>query len=299
MAMEQRTDAPAPDEHNDALEEVLLEVAELRALPAVAARVIEIAGGEKFSAHELAQAVASDQALTAKMLRLANSAYYGYPRKITTVRDAVVLLGFRAVRSAALASCVIDTLPGQSSNIEGARFWQFSVTVGMLAEVMSTAHHRHMDEAFTAGVLHNIGRLALDQHRPRELMAVTTLAVQKKISMPEAEKAVLGFTDAELGGALAAHWNFPEELVHAVAQHHLQPDMIEDGDSLAAFVARARIFVRASGLSDGLERRQRAEPDPEWRVPPLSKALHQVGGMPGVQQRVEAFVASALGAGAA
>ena len=233
------------------------------------------------------------------MLRLANSAYYGYPRKITTVRDAVVLLGFRAVRSAALASCVIDTLPGQSSNIEGPRFWQFSVTVGMLAEVLSTAHHRHLDEAFTAGVLHNIGRLALDQHRPRELMVVTTLALQKKISMFEAERAVLGFTDAELGGALAAHWNFPEELVDAVAQHHLKPDVIPDSDSLAAYVSRARIFARASGLSDGLERRQRAEPEPEWRVPPLSKALHQVGGMPGVQQRVEAFVSSALGAPAA
>jgi HD-like signal output (HDOD) protein len=291
-------DAPSPHEPNAALEEVLLEVAELRALPAVAARVIEIAGGEKFSAHELAQAVASDQALTAKMLRLANSAYYGYPRKITTVRDAVVLLGFRAVRSAALASCVIDTLPGQTSNIEGSRFWQFSVTVGMLAEVLATAHHRHMDEAFTAGVLHNIGRLALDQHRPRELMAVTTLSVQKKISMFEAEKVVLGFTDAELGGALAAHWNFPEELADGVAQHHLPPDAITDSDSLAAYVSRARIFARASGLSDGLEQRQRAEPAPEWRVPPLSKALHQVGGMPGVQQRVEAFVASALGTAA-
>jgi HD-like signal output (HDOD) protein len=296
--MEQRMDAPSPHEPNAALEEVLLEVAELRALPAVAARVIEIAGGEKFSAHELAQAVASDQALTAKMLRLANSAYYGYPRKITTVRDAVVLLGFRAVRSAALASCVIDTLPGQTSNIEGSRFWQFSVTVGMLAEVLATAHHRHMDEAFTAGVLHNIGRLALDQHRPRELMAVTTLSVQKKISMFEAEKVVLGFTDAELGGALAAHWNFPEELADGVAQHHLPPDAITDSDSLAAYVSRARIFARASGLSDGLEQRQRAEPAPEWRVPPLSKALHQVGGMPGVQQRVEAFVASALGTAA-
>jgi len=296
MAMEQRTDASVPNEPNAALEEVLLEVAELRALPAVAARVIEIAGGEKFSAHELAQAVASDQALTAKMLRLANSAYYGYPRKITTVRDAVVLLGFRAVRSAALASCVMDSLPGHATNIEGSRFWQFSVSVGMLAEVLATAHHRHMDEAFTAGVLHNIGRLALDQHRPRELMAVTTLSVQKKISIYEAEKAVLGFTDAELGGALAAHWNFPEELADGVAKHHLKPDQIADDDSLASYVSRARVFARASGLSDGLEQRQRAEPEPQWRVPPLSKALHQVGGMPGVQQRVEAFVASALGA---
>jgi HD-like signal output (HDOD) protein len=275
------------------------EIAELRALPAVAARVIQIAGGEQFSAHELAQAVASDQALTAKLLRLANSAYYGYPRRITTVRDAVVLLGFRAVRSAALASCVIDTLPDRASNTDPQRFWRFSVTVGMLAEVLSQAHRRHEDEAFTAGVLHNIGRLALDQHRPRELMAVTTLAARKRISIAEAEMAVLGFTDAQLGGALAMHWNLPEELVDAVAHHQLDPDKLPDPDSLAGYVVRARMFARTSGMSDGIEPRKRGEPDAEWLMPPLSKTLQQAGGIPGVEDRVTAFVESALGTDAA
>ncbi len=278
------------------LDLLINEIAELRALPAVAARVIEIAGGEQFSAHELAQVVASDQALTAKLRRLSNSAYYGYPRQITTVRDAVVLLGFRAVRSAALASCVIDTLPDRAANTDPQRFWRFSVTVGMLAEVLSQAHRRHMDEAFTAGVLHNVGRLALDQHRPRELMAATTLAVRKKVSLAEAETAIFGFTDAQLGGALAAHWNFPEDLVDAVARHHLDARALPDPDSLAAFVVRARMFARASGMSDGIEPRKRDEPDAEWLMPPLSKALQQAGGIPGVEDRVSAFVESALGA---
>lgn len=284
-----------PDEGNPELDLLVNEIAELRALPAVAARVIEIAGGEQFSAHELAQAVASDQALTAKLLRLANSAYYGYPRKITTVRDAVVLLGFRAVRSAALASCVIDTLPDRPANADPQKFWRFSVSVGMLAEVLSQAHRRHMDEAFTAGVLHNIGRLALDQHRPRELMAVTTLATRKKVTIAEAERAVLGFTDAELGGALAVHWNLPEDLVDAVRHHQLDPNALPDSDSLAGYVVRARLFARASGITDGIEIRNRGEVDAEWLMPPLSKTLQQAGGVPGVEERVSAFVDSALG----
>jgi len=288
-----------PKEGNPELDILVNEIAELRALPAVAARVIQIAGGEQFSAHELAQAVASDQALTAKLLRLANSAYYGYPRKITTVRDAVVLLGFRAVRSAALASCVIDALPDKAANTDPQRFWRFSVTVGMLAEVLSHAHRRHMDEAFTAGVLHNIGRLALDQHRPRELMAVTTLAARKKTTIAEAERAVLGFTDAELGGALAMHWNLPEELVDAVAHHQLDPNALPDADSLAGYVVRARMFARASGMTDGIEPRKRDDVDAEWLMPPLSKALQQAGGFPGVEDRVTAFVESALGSDAA
>ena len=87
-------------------------IQELTPLLVVAVRVLEIAEGTQFSAHELAQVVAAAQALTTKLLRLSNSAYYGFPRRISTVRNAVVLLGFRAVRSATLASCVIDTLPG-------------------------------------------------------------------------------------------------------------------------------------------------------------------------------------------
>ena len=144
------------------------EIAELRPLPSVALRVLEIAESEHFSAHELAQAIGTDAALTAKMPRLANSAYYGFPRRISTVRDAVVLLGFRAVRSATLATCVIDTMP-RGAQIDDRTFWHFSITVGMLAEVLARSTRRHADEAFTAGVLHNIGRLALDQQRPDAL----------------------------------------------------------------------------------------------------------------------------------
>jgi len=295
MTVDSSPNDAVPAEPHPELDLLVNEIAELRALPAVAARVIEIAGGQQFSAHELAQAVASDQALTAKLLRLANSAYYGYPRKITTVRDAVVLLGFRAVRSAALASCVIDTLPDRAANTDPQKFWRFSVTVGMLAEVLSHAHRRHMDEAFTAGVLHNIGRLALDQHRPRELMAITTLAARKKVSIAQAEMAILGFTDAQLGGALAMHWNLPQELVEAVANHQLNPNALPDANSLAGYVVRARMFARASGMTDGVEARKRNDPDAEWLMPPLSKALQQAGGIPGVEDRVSAFVDSALG----
>jgi HD-like signal output (HDOD) protein len=92
------------------LAEVVTTIADLHPMQVVGTRILEVTEGEQFSAHQLAQVISADQALTAKMLRVANSAYYSYPRRITTVRDAVVILGFRAVRSATLASCVMDTL---------------------------------------------------------------------------------------------------------------------------------------------------------------------------------------------
>lgn len=186
------------------LEQLVNEIGELRPIGAVASQILRITENDRFSAHELATVISSDQALTSKMLRLSNSAYYGFPRRIMTVRDAVVLLGFRAVRSATLASCVIEAARG-GGRIDYQTFWHFSVTVGMLAEVVGRAEHSHQDEAFTAGVVHNIGRLALDQHLPQALDDAVRCAAEAGLTVHEAEREVLGFTDAELGGALALH----------------------------------------------------------------------------------------------
>jgi len=282
-------------EPQPSLDLLIAEIGELQPLPMVAVRVLEIAEGDQFSAHELAQAVSADQALTAKLLRLSNSAYYGFPRRISTVRDAVVLLGFRAVRSATLASCVIDTLPG-GRVLDAMTAWRYSVTVGLLAEVLARATKLHQDEAFTAGVLHNIGRLALDQHRPRELHASRMLVERQGGSLADAQRTMLGFTDAELGGALALHWNFPEPLARAVQRHHLDPNDLPDPQSLEAFVVRARLFARAHGINDGFEVDPGRPPTaPEWHSGAVSSALHQSGGIDGILERVSAFMQSTNG----
>lgn len=275
------------------LDEMVNEVADLRPLSTVATRVLQITEDERFSAHELAQVVATDQALSAKILRLSNSAYYGFPRRISTVRDAVVLLGFRAVRSTTLVSCVIDTMSG-TTTLNYRDFWHFSVTVGMLSEMLARATRARQDEAFTAGVMHNVGRLALDQHYPQALRASLAHAGAHQMELIEAQREVLGFGDDELGGALALHWSFPEPLVEAVRNHSLRVDALPDRDSLAAHVIRARVFARSFGLPDGIERSESAPPPDEWTVPPLSVALDRSGGVEGVLERAETFLESAL-----
>ena len=282
-------------EPNPELDLLVTEIAELRPLPVVALRVLELAEGDRFSAHELAQTVSADQALTAKILRLSNSAYYGFPRRITTVRDAVVLLGFRAVRSATLASCVIETLPG-GQVLDPVEAWRFSVSVGMLAEVLSRATREHVDEAFTAGVLHNIGRLAMDQQRPRELRQCIDIATARGWTIAQAERQVLGYTDAEVGGALALHWNFPIELATAVAEHQRPIAQITDRNSLAAFVVRSRDFALARGLSDGVEEQLAPhEPERDWLVAPIAPFLAQGGGFQGLSERAAAFIDQTIG----
>ena len=282
---------PPPEIGGSALDEALAEVADLRPLPQVAQRILALDEGT-FSAHELAAIISTDQALTAKLLRLANSAYYGFARRITTARDAVVLLGYRSVRGAALTSCLMQTAQSPG-NLDYDGFWQFSIATGILSEVLARTEGAHQDEAFTAGVLHQIGLLALDQGRPEQLGRALALREQSGMAMHEAERQVLGFTSAELGGALALHWNFPESLAGAVRDHAQSLDTLPDTKSLTASVLRARMFVRAYGLPDGVTRASDpVDPPEEWERPPLSVALKQSGGMTKVMEQVEALVGS-------
>ncbi|MBT5774435.1 MAG: HDOD domain-containing protein [Dehalococcoidia bacterium] len=289
------TTEPAREEtdlHLPTLQDLSESIAELSPLPAAAMAILRITEHDRFSAHELASTISSDQALTAKLLRLANSAYYGFPRTIGTVRDAVVLLGFRTVRATTLASSVIDTLRG-STHVNYDEFWYHSVSTGMLAEMLARTEGVHQDEAFTGGVLHNIGLMAMDQQRPDLLAESLEYARQHGVSLPAAEQALLGYTDADLGGALAARWLFPVELVEAIRCHAMPLDQLPDPRSLTAFVLRARMLARSYGVPDGIGHPGRQEPPDEWTMPPLSVALKRAGGIEGVLERVGAFLDSA------
>jgi HD-like signal output (HDOD) protein len=271
------------------LDQLVEEISELRPLPAVATSILRLTEHDRFSAHELASAITADQALTAKLLRLANSAYYGFPRTIGTVRDAVVLLGFRTVRSTTLASCVIGTLAG-ANHLEYDDFWHFSVSTGMLAEMLARTEGVHQDTAFTAGVLHKIGLLAMDQQRPEMLAAALERAKVDGSSRHDAQRNLFGYTDADLGGALAQAWAFPPDLAEAIRDHAMSLETLPDPKSLTAFVLRARLLVRSHGVADGIDHPERTELPQEWTAPPLSVTLKRSGGMEGVLDKVEAFL---------
>ena len=291
-------EAVEPNESNadlviPTLDQLVEEIAELRPLPAVATSILRLTEHDRFSAHELASAIGADQALTAKLLRLANSAYYGFPRTIGSVRDAVVLLGFRTVRSTTLASCVIGML-SESNHLDYEAFWHHSVSTGMLAEMLARTEGLHQDTAFTAGVLHNIGLLAMDQQRPDLLGAALERGREAGISRHEAQREVLGYTDADLGGVLGVAWSFPDELSDAIRNHAMSLDTLPDEKSLTAFVLRARLLVRSHGVADGIDHPERTELPEEWTAPPLSVTLKRSGGMEGVLDKVEAFLESTV-----
>lgn len=275
------------------LDQLLATVADLHPLTAVGTRVLEMTQGGRFSAQELGWTISSDPALSAKMLRLCNSAYYGSPREIMTVREAVVMLGFNTVRSATLASCVIDSFRG-SRLIAANEFWRFSIAVGMLAEMSARCGGiRDPEEAFTAGVVHNIGLLTLDQYLPDALRDSIKHANSEHVSLHVAERRLLGFSDSQLGGAVALHWNFPQPLVDAIAGHGLQLLDLPDGeDSLLRHVVWARRYARSLNVPGGLST-EVPESAAEVEVsPPVMAAVVRKGGPPGVLSQAEAFMAA-------
>lgn len=256
-------------------------------LPPVTLRVLEVGEHERFSAHELSQAIASDTSLTAHVLRLANSSFYGFPRRIGTVRDAVVFLGFRAVRTAALASCLQEALPAPRTEVLDRRVaWQFSITVALLTEVLARTEGTHTDTAFTGGVLHAFGRLAFAERCPEAFTRALVLAQRDGIPLVEAQRRVLGYSDADLGHAIVRSWGFPEALIEAAgAADDLRPERA----SLAALVWEARAYALARGETDGADTRLEA-PAPLWATPRVAAALEQAGAWRGVLDRSAMFL---------
>lgn len=281
---------------NPLLGKTVDEISALQPISAACTHLLQLIGDRRSSIDDLAAAI--DPAMTAGLLRLANSAYYGQAKQVTTLHDALLIVGFGPVRAAALSGCVANSFNQRDSRFDTEAFWFFSVTIAQLTQLIAVANHRHVNEAFTAGILHGLGRLALAQFHPGELETAKLLAAGGGFSLAQAQLELFGFTDVELGSALAARWDFPTDLVEVIAQHQFDTAIPMSNVSLAADVARARRYALAYGLTDGVEVRQRREPDAEWFVAPLSRALARAGGMPGLRETGQGFIEQALGVSA-
>lgn len=290
---------PEASEPTLTLDALLDRVEELAPLPHVASRVIQVTEDDRFSAYDLAAVIATDTALTAKMLRLANSAYYGYPRRIMTVRDAVVLIGFRAVRSTAIAAAIIDLFPAQGDGpFNMDLFWGHSVACGLVAEAMAhESGYARPDEAFTVGILHDVGRIVMSQYEPERFSHALYVALNEHQPLHEAEQREFGFDHMLVGSKLAERWSFPAQVCAAIADHH---DLAHASDrsGLTFVVAHANALCHRHGLWCGLDTSEGAKVFPSQQAslgddPIYGAVMKRIGGLPEIEQRVKDFLRSA------
>lgn len=194
----------------------------LPALPTVVARLLQAVDNPKVSATMLGNLIEQDQVLTARILKVANSSFYAFPRQIGTVQLALVVMGSDAVKELALGLSAQNAFRAESAHprFQIANFWQHSLAVASACRLLAP---RFSDvppgEAFVAGLLHDIGKLVLNQYLPKEFAALQE-AMMAPDAIPETvEVALIGVTHGEVGSWLGERWNLPAPLCQAMRYH--------------------------------------------------------------------------------
>ncbi len=226
---------------------LLCALRDLPPLPSVVLELITSLGRDELGASEFASKISRDQALAAKTLRLANSSFYGRGRQVRSVAEAITVLGLRTVRCVVTAAGMAGSFPRQAA-FDHDSFWRHSVGSALCAQALAGELGRDdVDLAFTVGLLHDIGRLALASAFAPAYAAVARWQRAKDCPGDVAERAVLGIDHAAVGGLMARQWNFAPVIVDAIHHHHAPPVAAEITLTGIAHVADA--IAHGLGLS--------------------------------------------------
>jgi putative nucleotidyltransferase with HDIG domain len=236
------------------LQKALTRFKDLPTLPTVVAKVMQIVSNPLTTAEDLNQVISLDQALTFKVLRLANSAYYGFPKEITTITQAVTILGFNTIRNLALSVSVHKMLfvDREKGLFNYRDFWKHCVAVGVCSRVLARrVGYKSEENAFTVGLLHDIGKSLLERVDHAGFLAAIEASRERSIPLWQAEQELLGVDHAAVGAHLAEVWNLPGDLRLAIERQH-QPSAFGPPDPLVASVHAANQLCREQGLgADG------------------------------------------------
>jgi HD-like signal output (HDOD) protein len=212
-------------QQNEKYHRIIENIDRLPSLPTIVTRLVKVVNSPDTSAEDAASLIEKDPALTGRMLRLANSAFYGIPRTISSVQSAVVILGFNTIKSLVLSSSVVKAFSGTQGEIfDRKRFWKHSIVCALAARAIVRAfmHVKIMDpeSAFCAGILHDIGKLIFEQYATADYKESCEYARKNKCPLIEAEKQIMGITHSEVGRIISDKWALPIELETAIVLHH-------------------------------------------------------------------------------
>ncbi len=198
------------------------QIENLAPFPSIVQRILQINGDPESSAKDLSRCIKEDLSLTARILRIVNSAYFGFSRSIGNIEHATVILGFNEVVNIAMALILTRQYPGgRTPMLSRDQFWMHSVATAYVARALSKkARSISAEDAFVAGLLHDIGKVVLDQFFPLELERALTYAKEHDVSMRDAELKLLGIDHCEIGTKIAEHWELPQTLIEAIHHHH-------------------------------------------------------------------------------
>jgi HD-like signal output (HDOD) protein len=233
---------------------------QLSSFPDIYFQINEVLQSPRSSASHIADVVSKDASLTAKLLKLVNSAFYGFPSKIDTISRAIAILGTNELTTLALGISVVEyfaNIPDSLADMKS--FWKHSIACGVLSRILASTKVGLSEERFfVAGLIHDVGRLVMFKHLPFATTQALILSRSTRTPLREAEQEVMDFDHAEVSGALLKSWKFPATLELPVRYHHvptramnpLEPSIIHVADVLAIAMSYSSGTIYVPPLQD-------------------------------------------------
>ena len=225
------------------LERILESIDRLPPFPEVARKVLELSRDDDVDYKDIINVIKYDEAITANCLKLCNSSYFGLRVKVFSLDQAVVMLGLKNIIMLALANS--KALSGYTEAQEGYSYsagelWRHSATSAIISQLLVKKINLHEDSVlFTATLLHDVGKVVLNNHIDKDIGNLIELAQKEKSSLIDAEREVFGIDHAELGGIITENWQFPSMLSNSIKNHHESPNK---------FIPNIESWVRLSNL---------------------------------------------------
>lgn len=266
-------------------------ISDLLTLPDVVSRINELIRDPGTSASDITNVISQDISLSAKVLKLVNSSFYGFNRQITSINYAIVILGFNAIRNLAISAFMFDLYKSDIEGFNSHEFWKFSINSAAASQIVAEAgNHPKCEDAFMAGLMHDVGIVIMSQYFTDDFKKAMKLANEKNISFLEAQREILDYDHHEVGAALLDKWNLPVEMIE-VCKNSTKP---EDNDEiLCSIVHIADTLARGMLLGNPGDRKI-----PELSVIALEKASITEDQLPQIMrdiakkaQHTDAFLA--------
>jgi putative nucleotidyltransferase with HDIG domain len=228
-------------------------ISKLPALPVTISKILEIANDPATSPVDLNKVISFDPVLMARVLKLINSAYYGVTNQVTSLVRAIIMLGINTVKNLALSTAVLGTLGKagkfQALNMNG--FWRHSLSVGVLSKLIARTRKidpKILEEYFIAGLLHDIGKIPLNNTLTQEFVEAMSHADRDRLPLYNAEAEYIGFDHCTAGLIIGSTWKFGSEILDVIKCHHAPETCAEKNIPLVYTVTAANFYVNSNGI---------------------------------------------------
>jgi HD-like signal output (HDOD) protein len=243
-------DTPEAGDREEQLRNIIMTTRDLPAMPHVASKVLALCSEPSTSAKQIQKVIADDQAMTARILKIANSAMYACSRNVKTLTEAIVMLGFNSIRSLVVTSAARNLYSSGSKRmgLKERLLWEHSIGCGFACKLLVQERYPNLaEEAFLAGLMHDIGKLVLNLHAPDRFDEIVQIVYNENRAFVETETEILGFDHTQVGALLVGKWKLPALMEDVIGLHH-DPSALTPDSHLLLYLDLANNMCKKLGI---------------------------------------------------